>query len=1205
MTRGNQCRFARWLATLLLAVVLASLYGPYGVHAQTSYAPGEGAPDELIHQAFIAAAGRHSANILELTSIVHTWGQETASGSEALVQNFRESASWNPDGDDDTSSIIYNPTLRHAFVFHGHIEDLYANADGPLGAWVGYPTSDEETIDSPAFYDFEQGGAIGHFERGFIAWPRGADGFQMHTYYPTVAQPQFQATPIGVDQARLQITVPFERAPGYPDTDDPLVVTLVWSLDGVERRTQMDVLNLHTARASIDLPRTATIGVAIEVDNRSHNTSKRGSFPIAFASGQHAMQQVGLIYRLGAPPATNGNYWNAYDDLFFAEAARYNLPPALLKAVAAHESGNGLGAHNGKDPTAAYLYEPNVDASIQYLLEAEWAKPWLLPNNPPPADLLPCRVKVPGGYILPAGTTARDMVDTHFWCTNGRNTTGLDLSFVAQYRLAASYGLGQIVYRWHWDRLNPGEAPEALYTPQRSIQVMAAYLSSLRDWKTPELTAASTHIQAWQAVLGGYNGDPVDYPPQVYAWYDGYGAASVQPTLTVEQGTVVTGADLLSERLTDELVAPAAETPAAQQAELRISRLLDLSGDGVLRLVELLRRREADGVMSASLAVHADTQPTSPLLADVPLGQGVFGVGNIRVVQSAAFPTPLLLVELPVGPHSLVTRIFRLAEGGLQELAPDQPLSLIYLGFPSDSGPLVILDDGTLLLPLSGEQPGQRRTVVYTPGDSGFIRGETIVGDAVADTTPPTISAALSPQPNQAGWLREPATLNASASDEGGTLLLFGMLARRDGQVVAQAQIRSAQLPPLVVDQDGITTVVLTVEDAAGNLGSATTSVRLDRQAPRITIGQIGPDLSVALHIDDGLGSGIATTECRRPDSTAWEPCISSLLVVDNGTTVQVCDLAGNCRTQQVQLRGQAADIWHEQARQGALPAVKTLDGQTAGDAGVRSRADRLAVRGGASYTFSLNILASSSGMVTQIGIDWYNSKLHRLAEDRADFAAGAAGVQQASFSAPANAAYARLEVRGIGVGEIWIDDVVLLGSEGQNLASGGDFESGLTPLWRPRRWNNTLLGDVSVGVPPGGGSQALHVSHQPTWRGPDSAQIFSNNSRALYQRRLLGTTAFSVEAGQRYQLEIGVKGHAVSGNVIARLLFFDAQGRWLAGNSSEALSGSFGWQDLGLSAVAPVGAARAEARILLRGSGVLWCDVAQLSLAEQPESLR
>ncbi|HLY15207.1 MAG TPA: PxKF domain-containing protein [Candidatus Limnocylindrales bacterium] len=89
------------------------------------------------------------------------------------------------------------------------------------------------------------------------------------------------------------------------------------------------------------------------------------------------------------------------------------------------------------------------------------------------------------------------------------------------------------------------------------------------------------------------------------------------------------------------------------------------------------------------------------------------------------------------------------------------------------------------------------------------------------DQTPPTISAAISPAPNSAGWLNilvAKATVTFTCTD-GGSGLASG-----------------ACPTPVVVSTEGITSVTRSVTDLAGNTSSATATVRIDRTAPVVTL---------------------------------------------------------------------------------------------------------------------------------------------------------------------------------------------------------------------------------------------------------------------------------------------------------------------------------------------------------------------------------
>ena len=221
-----------------------------------------------------------------------------------------------------------------------------------------------------------------------------------------------------------------------------------------------------------------------------------------------------LIILLGNNPTARQNlYWNKYDCLIYTWAHQKNLPAPLVKAVIAHESG-GLGSRKSLDrPALAFLYEP-VTVDERYVtpairsgnLPGAHLAGYVLPGNPPPSGKEPYN-RFWGRFVsIPSGTTNRQMMSKDYpllyGLTNPYGTPGAE--FVAQYRLATSYGLGQVVYWWH-HQLIGDDPPEALYEPETAIKVSATILARYQDRCAPGLTEAMSEFDPWKPVLQAYN----------------------------------------------------------------------------------------------------------------------------------------------------------------------------------------------------------------------------------------------------------------------------------------------------------------------------------------------------------------------------------------------------------------------------------------------------------------------------------------------------------------------------------------------------------------------------------------------------------------------------------------------------------------------------------------------------------------------------
>ena len=150
------------------------------------------------------------------------------------------------------------------------------------------------------------------------------------------------------------------------------------------------------------------------------------------------------------------------------------------------------------------------------------------------------------------------------------------------------------------------------------------------------------------------------------------------------------------------------------------------------------------------------------------------------------------------------------------------------------------------------------------------------------DHTAPVVSLVVSPSPNGAGWNSAlPVTVTASATDVGGS-----------GVALVQS--------PVSVVSEGITTVTMTATDVAGNVGSNSATVKLDKTAPVVTApanqsfaatSSSGAVVNfVTGSATDAGGSGLS--------SLTYGPANGSVFPVGVTTvTMTATDVAGNVAT--------------------------------------------------------------------------------------------------------------------------------------------------------------------------------------------------------------------------------------------------------------------------------------------------------------------
>lgn len=186
-------------------------------------------------------------------------------------------------------------------------------------------------------------------------------------------------------------------------------------------------------------------------------------------------------------------------------------------------------------------------------------------------------------------------------------------------------------------------------------------------------------------------------------------------------------------------------------------------------------------------------------------------------------------------------------------------------------------------------------TIAVTSG-SGLLP---IVGGAppVEDTTPPSVSASVSPQAGPSGWHTgaEEVLVTLAATDEAG-----GSGARSithdTGLVGTEPVTVEGDQAVVAVDAEGVTVVTFSATDHAGNISlPASVTIRIDRTAPVLTIPA---DMSVAAPDDGGVLVSFdvaASDNLDAAPATQCTPASGATFVV--GTTTVRCtatDAAGN-----------------------------------------------------------------------------------------------------------------------------------------------------------------------------------------------------------------------------------------------------------------------------------------------------------------------
>jgi len=156
------------------------------------------------------------------------------------------------------------------------------------------------------------------------------------------------------------------------------------------------------------------------------------------------------------------------------------------------------------------------------------------------------------------------------------------------------------------------------------------------------------------------------------------------------------------------------------------------------------------------------------------------------------------------------------------------------------------------------------------------------------DSTPPVVTGTPDRLPNSAGWHNAPVTITWTATD-------------------VTSGVASVDPPTTISDEGSAISGVGHATDNAGNLGTATISVNIDRTPPATTASISGPaglngwfrgPVNVGLTAVDNL-SGVANTALSLDEGLTWTIGTSVVLTKDGiySISYRSTDIAGNIET--------------------------------------------------------------------------------------------------------------------------------------------------------------------------------------------------------------------------------------------------------------------------------------------------------------------
>jgi len=183
------------------------------------------------------------------------------------------------------------------------------------------------------------------------------------------------------------------------------------------------------------------------------------------------------------------------------------------------------------------------------------------------------------------------------------------------------------------------------------------------------------------------------------------------------------------------------------------------------------------------------------------------------------------------------------------------------------------------------------------PAALSFTLTVPVFGNGGSDTTPPTTSLALSPQPNSSGWNNTNVTATLSATDNTGGSGVKQITYSATGVQTLPNTVVPGASTTVSITSEGQTTLDFFSMDNAGNTESQNQSVvMIDKTPPTIICGLPdgqwhAADVNIACGANDSL-SGLASAS-----NFLLATAVPAGTETANASTSSqtVCDIAGNC----------------------------------------------------------------------------------------------------------------------------------------------------------------------------------------------------------------------------------------------------------------------------------------------------------------------
>jgi len=645
-------------------------------------------------------------------------------------------------------------------------------------------------------------------------------------------------------------------------------------------------------------------------------------------------------------------YWNQYDSSIYRWAEKYDVPAALLKALYVGESSSAIGPRRiGEEdfpPTRAYMYEPYVD----------WNKydnggtpctgrtygVFCLPLHPPTENFEGLGANpFPYNRSVPAGTTIKNYAylstlggpfsDLGPWgleripgCAPGDPEECPAGLFPAQYRVAASYGLGQIVYSYNWTYLmeeefrahvRPGNPPsqlppEALYDADLNVRFSSFLLGQKRAIYAlcPEIRADS-NLDMWKAPLLSYSGGGMaSYANTVITRARNYtNPRSLVPGVA-ETLVEVHPHDCPGASAPGPIARPVMGLADAEGMEVAGRLVDDLRGDGLPVWVSLIAFDTGIvGVMEGEIHVYEDDSRQNLLWQSRRI-QNVNPDGDIR--DAPYLDGLMALADWSAGAHAI--RTYPVAWDGAQFilLPTHDELGIETDGIGSDGGGVFALPDGSLaaVQQTYSHSAGERLVTAWSPDSAGFSPVREFVYDwEIPDLTPPDTNFLVVPEVGPFDWLNASSVVHLTATDNQAVESITYNLNAPDPQWSVYAPLDDV----LLALPEGFSVLEWYATDMSGNESSHDLRLLMvDANAPEIQLqldgipvgtGWFSSSVTVTLEASDpllaggGPGSGVERLEYSLDAGLTWVPYTGPFTISAIGCTplgYRAVDIAGN-----------------------------------------------------------------------------------------------------------------------------------------------------------------------------------------------------------------------------------------------------------------------------------------------------------------------